>query len=185
MKRVMNNEIKGILILLFLVVFLLVLFVNTYYAFKYPIKYKEEILTYSKEFDLDSAFVASVINAESRFKSNAISKKGAVGLMQILPSTANFIALKLKLENFTQDDLLDPKTNIRFGCYYLNYLSKKFTSRENILCAYNAGETVVFSWLKNEKYSEDGVALKKIPYKQTNSYVDKVNDSYRYYSKKF
>ena len=128
-KRLFKKEITIILILLFLALFLFVLLVNSYYAYKYPIKYKSEIIKYSEEFNIDSALVASVINAESKFDKNAISKKGAIGLMQILPSTANFIASKLKVYDFRKEDLLLPEINIRFGCYYINYLSNKFSSR--------------------------------------------------------
>ena len=74
-KRLFKKEITIILILLFLALFLFVLLVNSYYAYKYPIKYKSEIIKYSEEFNIDSALVASVINAESKFDKNAISKK--------------------------------------------------------------------------------------------------------------
>lgn len=183
-KNITNKNLSIILILLFLLVFFLVLLINAYYAYKYPIKYKNEIIKYSTEYNLDSALVASVINAESRFNANAVSKKGAIGLMQILPSTAKFIANELNIIDFQKEDLYLPELNIKFGCFYLNYLSNKFSTSENILCAYNAGETVVFSWLKDETITKNG-NLKHIPYVQTREYVEKVKQNYKYYSKKF
>ena len=81
--------------------------------------------------------------------------------------------------------LLEPSINIKIGCYYLNYLSEKFSSVETMLCAYNAGEGVVRSWLKDESYSIDGVSLVKIPYSQTNTYVDKILRILPVYEKMF
>ena len=70
------------------------------------------------------------------------------------------------------------------GCYYLDYLSKKFNDKTCVLCAYNAGEGVVLSWLGDKKYSSDGKTLTKIPYPATSNYVKKINSSINVYRKK-
>ncbi len=151
-----------------------------YYNFRYPLKYKSEILQYSKQYNIQPEFVASVINAESGFDSNAVSKVGAIGLMQILPSTGNYIASLLN-ENFNEQDLFNPGVNIKYGCFYLNYLSKRFYSEKEVLCAYNAGETIVKNWLKDNNNSLDGKVLDKIPYPATNYYTNKILHSKKHY----
>lgn len=175
-----------ILVAVFLVlfVFLCVFFVNSYYNYVYPLKYKEDIVREAKLNNLNPALVASLINSESHFEATAVSSKGAKGLMQIMPQTAQFVAKELGME-YSEDMLLEPSINIKIGCYYLNYLSEKFSSVETMLCAYNAGEGVVRSWLKDESYSIDGVSLVKIPYSQTNAYVDKILRILPVYEKMF
>ncbi len=151
-----------------------------YYNFKYPLKYKQEIIKYSATYNLEPAFVASVINAESSFNKNAVSKKGAIGLMQILPSTAQYIANSLN-EPFSIQNLHDADTNIKYGCFYLNYLNNKFYTQKEVLCAYNAGETIVKSWLKDSSISKDGKTLNSIPYQVTKNYTQKIMQGKKYY----
>ena len=175
-----------ILVILFLIlfIFLCVFFAQSYYNYVYPLKYKEDIIREAQEYNLNPALVASIINTESHFEATAISSKGVMGLMQIMPQTAKFVAEKLKIE-FNDDMLLEPAYNIKIGCYYLNYLSEKFENKQTLLCAYNAGEGVVKTWLKNKDYSLDGVNLVKIPYSQTNNYVEKINKILPIYQKMF
>ncbi len=151
-----------------------------YFNIKYPLKYKQEIIKYSTQFNLQPTFVASVINAESSFNCNAVSKKGAIGLMQILPSTASYIANLLN-EPFENVDLFNADTNIKYGCFYLNYLENKFKTEKEVLCAYNAGETVVNNWLRNTNLSSDGKILNNIPYPVTKNYAQKIMQSKKYY----
>lgn len=175
-------KVKNITYFLSVVVtIILVLAFNfLYFNVKYPLKYKREIIKYSNEYNLQPTFVASVINAESSFNTNATSKKGAIGLMQILPSTANYIASMLN-EEFSTKNLYNPETNIKYGCYYLNYLSNKFYSATEVLCAYNAGESIVRSWLKDTNLSKDGKTLKTIPYNVTKNYTQKIIQNQKYY----
>ena len=80
--------------------------------------------------------------------------------MQLMPDTAEWIAHKLKLDHYAFVQLYDPETNIRFGCWYLNYLSSLFHSDPFcVICAYHAGQGQVSSWLSNPVYSSDGVRL--------------------------
>ena len=175
-----------VLIIVFLLTFafLCVFFVEAYYGYKYPLKYKDVILQEASTNNLDPALVASIINAESRFETMAVSSKGAIGLMQIMPKTADFVAQKIGIK-LEQEMLFDPSINIKIGCYYLNYLSLKFKEKNTLISAYNAGEGVVKSWLKNNEYSTNGVTLIKIPYEQTNIYVRKINHNYNVYKNMF
>ena len=103
--------------------------------------------------------------------------------MQIKLSTANYVASLYSMPTLTEYELFDPKTNIEYGCMYLNYLSKKFENTNTMLASYNAGETVVRSWLNNKEYSFDKISLNNIPYKETNNYVKKINKNIKYYKK--
>lgn len=138
----------------------------------YPVKYKIEVVQYSKEFNLPSELVFSVINTESSFNAKAVSKVGAVGLMQIKPSTATYISEKLNVYDY---DLTSPALNVRFGCYYLRYLLNRFKITDTALCAYNAGEGTVSKWLNDKRFSLDQRTLISIPYKETNDYIQKIH----------
>ena len=165
----------------------------------YPLKYKEQIISAGGEFGVDADLIASVINAESGFDEMAVSNKGAVGLMQLLPSTAEWTIEKMRKQNIDipsysveelyngtkESELFSPDVNIRIGTFYLCYLIKKFENLDVALSAYNAGEGNVQGWLKNEEFSSDQKTLKKIPYKETENYVKKVKLNLKIYSKKF
>jgi soluble lytic murein transglycosylase len=148
----------------------------------YPLDYEKEIASYSKEFSLDPYFVASVIWAESKYDAKAVSSKGAIGLMQIMPDTGEWIAGKLKVKDYEEGMLEKAETNIRFGCWYLRYINDKLGSDlPVVLAAYNAGPGRVEDWLANKEYSKDGVHLDKIPYNETDRYVDKIKRAYEVY----
>ena len=129
---------------------------------------------------MDPALVAAIIEVESHFDPHAVSRVGAVGLMQIMPSTGEWIADRLGVEPYVEDDLCDPAVNLRFGCYYLSYLASTFDDLWQIIAAYNAGEGVVMGW------NARGVTVETIPYPETARYVRRVTDAIpRYRSKKF
>lgn len=157
---------------------------KTISAITHPIKYKDDILFYSKEYNLQPELVASVINTESHFNKNAKSNKNALGLMQIKISTAQFLIDYYNLDDKT-DNLFAPETNIKFGCMYLNYLNKKFENIYTALAAYNAGETIVRSWLNDEQYSQDKITLKNIPFAETRNYILKIKSNLKFYKKIF
>ena len=92
-----------------------------FYHVKFPLSYVNYIRQYSTKYNLEPEMVVSLINAESSFIPNSVSSSGAVGLMQILPSTAEYIS-KLINEEFDLKKLYEPETNIKYGCFYLNYL---------------------------------------------------------------
>ena len=135
--------------------------------------YAAHIKNYSTANDLNPALVAALIKAESGFDKNAKSDKGAVGLMQLMPETAEFIAGKVGYNG--KINLKSPDCNIYLGTEYLAYLSEKFEDETTVLCAYNAGEGRVSLWLSDEKYSSDGVTLYYIPFVETRKYVERIN----------
>ena len=148
-------------------------------AFIYPLSdYKTEIIAAADKYGIDRALVFAMIRTESGFNKDAVSDKGAVGLMQMTERTAEYVARLRGIENY---DIIDAATNIDFGCYYYKYLENRFGDMNVSLAAYNAGEGKVFGWLKDERYSIDGKTLYKTPKKETDEYVVKVNKSFRKY----
>lgn len=148
------------------VVVLVVFTFSTIFIFS-GFKYKKLAVTYAKEYGVSASLVISIIKTESGFNKNAVSNKGAVGLMQILPTTAKYIAEKLGYG--AEFNLFEPETNIEFGVYYLKYLLDKFKSEDIAICAYNAGEGTVLKWGLLR-----GFSLDKIKYKETLNYYKKV-----------
>ena len=114
--------------------------------FWFDMQYDTHISTCCNEFDVDKSLVYAIVKAESNFDENAMSSKGAIGLMQIMPSTATFVAQKIGMQTF---DLANPQDNLTLGIAYLSYLGKKFDTQKDVICAYNAGENNVKEWLKN------------------------------------
>jgi len=112
----------------------------------YPVDAVAIIRAAAEEFELAPAFVASVIRAESRFRPSVVSSAGAIGLMQILPSTGQWIADQIGLDSFETNALYEPAVNIRFGCWYLRYLLDRFKNQTPALMAYNAGPSQVDAW---------------------------------------
>lgn len=157
---------------------------GAFYAYFYPLKFSDEVIEYSLKFNVDPALVASVINVESGYNENAISSKGAKGLMQIIPSTGKWLSEKIN-EEYDEELLLNATFNIKLGSYYLSYLIERFEDEKVAICAYNAGQGNVKEWLKNEKYSKDGKILIEIPFEETKNYINKIEKNYRYYKNRY
>ena len=144
---------------------------------QHPLYYGDLITLYASEQNLDPALVSAVILCESSFDPKAESRLGARGLMQLMPDTAEWIAHKYNEDGagYSFDSLYDPETNIRYGTWYLGYLSRRFGGdAKKIVCAYHAGQGNVDSWLKNPQYSADGVTLDVIPTQDTATYASRV-----------
>jgi len=163
-------------ITIFFVVIAVVLFaLYMYFMVNYPLSYQILIKKYSDEFNVDPYLIAAIINVESKYDKNAISKKDARGLMQISPITGKWASEELNIDDFDVEDLFDPELNIMIGCWYLSILSQEFDNNLPLmLAAYNAGSGNVVKWLQDEKYSDDGESLKDIPFAETKDYVKKV-----------
>ena len=130
-----------------------------------------------KNYDIEPDIVYSLMKTESGFRENAKSSAGAVGIMQIKPSTAQFICERTNIP-FETERLYEGEYNVSLGCAYLLYLSERFGDIKTVLSAYNAGEGSVSKWLEDKRYSDDGIHLKEIPYSETRNYVKKI-DRYR------
>lgn len=171
-----------------LITFIILIFIITTIGItilttKYPLAYRNIIVKYSQEYKVDPFLIASIINVESRYDKLALSSKDAKGLMQISPQTGQWASEILEMENYNEEDLFQPDINIEMGTWYINRLFKEFDGElELVLAAYNAGSGNVNKWLTDEEYCKDGVSLKKIPFKETEDYLVRVDHNYKVYS---
>ena len=143
----------------------------------HPVDYPEIISAASEEFDVPQYIIYATIKVESDFDPNAVSSAGAIGLMQMMPSTFEWLTSDEHLgENLSTKKLDDPTVSIRYGTYYLSYLYKKFDYNwDTAFAAYNGGEGNVAKWLNDKNYSDLEGNLTNIPYKETANYVKKIN----------
>ncbi len=150
----------------------------------YPLEYRDLVEKYADEYNLEPAFVTAIIRNESSFQPLAVSSVGARGLMQLMPDTAEWIAGKLKITGYSFERMYDPETNIRFGCWYLNYLSTMFRGDPIcVTCAYHAGQGTVNSWLSDPLISDDGItlSLSRLVSGPTKTYAERVTKAYGIY----
>ncbi len=147
----------------------------------YPVDYFEIISAEAESMDIDPYLVAAVIKAESNFVEDAESKAGALGLMQLMPSTAEWLAAKGGYA-YEQDRLCEPEYNIKLGCQYLRFLLDYWQWDVcKALASYNAGQTNVARWLRDGVWDGTGENLADIPFNETQKYVDKVLRIYQEY----
>lgn len=151
--------------------------------FVYMWDYQQDIVTYSKKNNVDPFLVAAIIKNESNFKHDAVSKVGAVGLMQIMPETGRWIAEQMGLENYQDSDLYQTRKNIRMGCWYVGELEHEFQHNLVLLMvAYNAGRGQTHEWMQENGWYYNFNDIKSIPYPDTREYVAKVmQDRDKYY----
>lgn len=147
--------------------------------FLYPFPYRSTVENYSSRWKVDKFLAISVMKVESNFSEAAHSQSGAVGLMQIMPETAAWIAYQLgeAPEEAAQDikNLRDPETNIRYGTWYLAELEDEFKGNDVLaLAAYNAGRGNVHEWMEKNHWSDNFSDVDKIPYAETRDYVKHV-----------
>ncbi len=150
----------------------------------YPRTYAQQVEQQAQGAGLDPNLVFAVIRQESGFDAGAISRAGAMGLMQIMPDTFSWLQTKLDEEDgrvYTEEDLLDPEVNIRFGCLLLSLLTDRYADLRTALAAYNAGMGNVDNWLQDSAYSSDGRTLSDIPIAETREYTEKVLRNYQEY----
>ncbi len=147
----------------------------------YKLTYPEEISASADEFGLDPYLIAAMIHCESGNRAKAISAVGAVGLMQIMPDTGEWIAGKLDISGYEPGKLTEPGFNIRMGCWYLRFLLDRYDQdRPSALAAYNAGHGNVDKWKNDPAVSVEG-ELKNIPFAETEQYLEKVQRAYEKY----
>lgn len=137
----------------------------------FPIRYYGYVKKYCKQYSVEPSVALAVIWTESKFRPNAVSRAGACGLMQLMPSTAEWLCLEIG-EEYSEEKLFEPEYNIKLGIFYLSYLQQNF-SGDYVLAAYNAGEGNVKKWL-----STDG----KIKFDETKEYIKRVNMAKKLYS---
>ncbi|WP_251421927.1 lytic transglycosylase domain-containing protein [Veillonella agrestimuris] len=138
----------------------------------YPYEYRQVVEAAAIKEGVPASLVASVILAESKYKNTAQSASGAMGLMQLMPETAHWVAEQMGHGNYTDRQLQEPHTNIELGTWYLAHLLQEFNGDEvQALAAYNAGRGHVESWIKDDNWNG---MIDTIPFPETREYVRNV-----------
>jgi len=154
----------------------------------YPNYYWDQIVQAAGEAKIDPYLVLSVIRQESSFKEDAVSRAGALGLMQIMPQTGRLLARSLGMRRFERRSLLDPEISIRLGSRFLGDQVRQFAAGpardmgfELGLAAYNAGPHNARQWLERFPHEDPDAFVERIPYRETRLYVKLVLKNYTIY----
>jgi soluble lytic murein transglycosylase len=146
-----------------------------YWHTLYPFPFLDPIQNWSEQRQLNPLLVTALIRQESRFMPKIRSSAGAVGLMQVMPDTASYIASHIKLKTYKLDD---PEDSIKLGTWYLDYTHAEFKGNSMLAVAsYNAGPGAVAGWLGKGSPDVDAF-VEAIPYEETRGYVKSVFGNY-------
>ena len=186
---ILNITKKQIIIVAIILIFcILIAFLNIPIRIQkiiYKKDYEEYVQKYSQQYNVDENLVYALIKAESNFNANAQSSKGAIGLMQLMETTAQAVCKRMDLNisnNELKEKLLEPEININIGTKYLSILIQQYGNVEIAITAYNAGIGTVDNWIEKDIIKADGSNVEKIPYKETNNYVRKILRDYKIYT---
>lgn len=147
-----------------------------YWQALFPFPYQDVILQGSKQRQLNPLLVTSLIRQESRFEKEIVSSAGAVGLMQVLPSTGEWAAEKINLEDYS---LTDPNDNVTLGTWFFNYTHQEYENNSLLaIASYNAGPGNVSKWVKEYGWEDPDVFIENIPFPETKGYVESVFGNY-------
>ncbi len=150
----------------------------------YPLIETLNICQMAERFSLDCLLVHAIILQESNFNSRAVSRSGAMGLMQIMPDTGEDISKKIQKQDHSDSKLFDPDYNMLLGCSHFSHLMKKSNnSLEFSLAAYNAGEASAKKWKRWLHGHDSEEYIDNIPYFETRNYIKKIISHYEIYSK--
>lgn len=183
MAKIRRFKYTGLLMAV-LLAYIAMLSIPGFLKLLYPLEHKETIIKYGQLHKIDPPLLAALIKTESNFETDAESKKGAKGLMQITPTTGEWIANTTGEKGFNESMLFDPETNIKLGSWYIEHLSDYYdNSFELVFAAYNGGRGNVDKWLKDKNYSLNGRTLDTIPFLETDNFVKKLKKNYSVYKR--
>ncbi|MBQ7703951.1 MAG: lytic transglycosylase domain-containing protein [Selenomonadaceae bacterium] len=178
MRRRRRFSIKRFLVFIIIIcaaVYAVVNFPSTQKKVLYPFPYRAEIERYSRNYQVDRFLAVSVMKVESNFHDDARSGSGAVGLMQLMPETAAWIAFCLNENPPSISEMHECEKNIKYGIWYLAELEDEFFGNDILaLAAYNAGRGNVQHWIKENGWDENFSDIDAIPYDETRNYVKRV-----------
>jgi len=147
----------------------------------YPLAFREHISRVSQSAAVPPDLLQALMREESALDPRALSATGALGLTQVMPSTARMIARKLRIQGYQTARLYDPETNIRIGGAYLGELYARFQHPALALASYNAGPTTVAGWIKARGSLPLDAFVEEIPLEETRGYVKRCLRSFAAY----
>ena len=148
----------------------------------YRREYTDEVERYSAEFGVDPSLVYSVIKVESNFNPDAKSDVGAIGLMQIIEDSFDWVSKRLGREDLVFSDMYTPEYSIMFGCYMLSFLYNRYGNIELTAAAYHSGMTAVDSWIESGEIDPENPDIADIKGANTAHYVGNILKAYEKYS---
>lgn len=155
------------------------------FALRYMAPYKDALLEAAQQSGLDESLVFGLVRQESRFRADAVSTAGAVGLMQLMPHTAKWVARQLGKTDYRPSQIGDVATNAKFGAYYFKYWLDRFDNLSLLAVAgYNAGPGRAQAW-RGVRPIEGAIYAESIPFNETRDYVKKVLANAVLYSRQF
>lgn len=181
--RIRTLRVRALLAVCGLVAVVVLMFSNAYWRTIYPIYYYPIIRAQASQMGVNPLLIASLVRVESHFREGDVSHAGAIGLMQLMPGTAVWIARKIgqPLPSGTTQSaaiavaLADPQINIRLGSWYMAYLLRMFNGDlPEAVAAYNAGPNRVQGWLRQGIWSGDQVTGEDIPVRETRHFLARV-----------
>ncbi|MDR3601525.1 MAG: lytic transglycosylase domain-containing protein [Desulfosporosinus sp.] len=182
LKRWMSGRNIGIVILLAILTAYAVSQIPALEKIVYPYPHRDIIEKYAAQYGVDPLIVVAVIREESKFLPQSESHKGAKGLMQLMPSTAQSISESIGDKTYSDNDLLNPEKNIQYGTWYLASLQKVFSNNMTlVIAAYNGGRGHVQEWITTGQIDPKNIRQQDIPFKETRDYVGRVLKSYQKY----
>ncbi len=151
------------------------------YAQRYPTPHREALAAAARQWGIDEALVYAIIRQESRFMPQARSRVGAMGLMQLMPATARWVARQIPVQPFNTAMLVQPEMNLHMGSYYFGRVLSDLGNSLLATAAYNAGPGRARRW-RDERPLEGAIYAETIPFNETRDYVKKVLTNTWFYS---
>lgn len=170
--------------LLLLLLVVVIINTNMFWRMIYPIPYRDLIWEQAEKFEQDPRLIAAIIMVESKYNKNSVSKRGALGLMQIMPNTAQWAAEINAISYQYVEELARPELNIYLGTWYVSYLQEKYDGLLPLMLAgYNSGPTKVDEWLKEGIWDGTMGSIDQIPFGETRHYLQRVIHFYERYQR--
>jgi len=145
------------------------------FSLRFPMPYKQQVMQHAEARELDPSIIYGVMRRESLFDPLARSSVGALGLMQLMPSTARLVAKSIGMKRPRKSDILRVENNIRLGTHYLRTVMNRFDNNVALAAAaYNAGPGNVKRWLPKNTIMSADLWVETVPFKETRNYVQAV-----------
>lgn len=172
----------GLFVLLIIMGAFYLLQAKWFWRIFYPWPFKQEIVQVAVNTGVDPCLLVAVVRVESGFDPRARSDAGALGLMQLMPGTAGWVARQTGFSDFRTELLYQPEINLMIGGWYLQHLLQEFDGNLVAgLAAYNAGRGNVDAWVQTGLWDGTGDDLENIPFPETRAYIRAVLRNYQIY----